>query len=339
MQLSTLSLFPFSVPKFLHIKASREGESRCYFTLNQGFNRSNKLSRYIVTRSQLGGTGILDATNSLSEIKPSPKFRGVCFYGMTVMAGVLPFGILIVAHPLALIFDPYRTKFYNLIPKLWATASIAPFFDIELEGLENLPPQNAPAVYVSNHQSIIDFYPLLTLGRSFKFIGKNTVFFYPGIGWAMYILGMIPVKRMDIRSHLEAVRRCMDLVRNGASVFFFPEGTRSKDGKLGDFKKGAFTVAAKTGVPVIPMTLIGTGEIMPAGMEHVVNSGSVKLIIHKPIKGNDPEILRLLARNTILDTLSIEAQKKNGSHKLKTIYHLKNYPSSVIWTKTIPFFY
>ncbi|KAA3477616.1 1-acyl-sn-glycerol-3-phosphate acyltransferase 1, chloroplastic-like [Gossypium australe] len=126
----------------------------------------------------------------------------------------------------------------------------------------------------------------------------------------MYILGMIPVKRMDIRSHLEAVRRCMDLVRNGASVFFFPEGTRSKDGKLGDFKKGAFTVAAKTGVPVIPMTLIGTGEIMPAGMEHVVNSGSVKLIIHKPIKGNDPEILRQLARNTILDTLSIEAQKK-----------------------------
>ncbi|MBA0747720.1 hypothetical protein Gogos_004610 [Gossypium gossypioides] len=301
MQLSTLSLFPFcnfltvytlfhlpnpisslckTVPKFLHIKASREGESRCYFTLNQGFNRSNKLSRYIVIRSQLAGTGILDATNSLS--------------------GVLPFGILIVAHPLALIFDPYKTKFYNLIPKLWATASIAPFFDIELEGLENLPPQNAPAVYVSNHQSIIDFYPLLTLGISFKFIGKNTVFLYPGIGWAMYILGMIP----------EAVRRCMDLVRNGASVFFFPEGTRSKDGKLGDFKKGAFTVAAKTGVPVIPMTLIGTGEIMPAGMEHVVNSGSVKLIIHKPIKGNDPEILRQLARNTILDTLSIEAQKK-----------------------------
>lgn len=82
-------------------------------------------------------------------------------------------------------------------------------------------------------------------------------------------------------------------------------------------QKGAFTVAAKTGVPVIPMTLIGTGEIMPAGMEHVVNSGSVKLIIHKPIRGSDPEILRQLARNTILDTLSIEAQKRNGFAGMK----------------------
>ncbi|KAH7847197.1 hypothetical protein Vadar_023138 [Vaccinium darrowii] len=58
----------------------------------------------------------------------------------------------------------------------------------------------------------------------------------------------------------ECLKRCMDLVKKGTSVFFFPEGTRSKDGKLGTFKKGAFSVAAKTKVPVVPITIIGTDQ-------------------------------------------------------------------------------
>ena len=68
-------------------------------------------------------------------------------------------------------------------------------------------------------------------------------------------------------------------------------------------QKGAFSVAAKTEVPIIPMTLIGTGKIMPAGMEGIINPGSVKVFIHKPIEGSDPEILHQVARNTILDAL------------------------------------
>ncbi|KAF3451193.1 hypothetical protein FNV43_RR07286 [Rhamnella rubrinervis] len=96
----------------------------------------------------------------------------------------------------------------------------------------------------------------------------------------------------------------MDLLRTGASVFFFPEGTRSKDGKLGAFKKGAFSVAAKTKVPVVPITLIGTGKLMPAGMEGILNSGSVKVVIHKPIEGSDPEILCNATRSIISEALN-----------------------------------
>ncbi|KAL0334078.1 UNVERIFIED_CONTAM: 1-acyl-sn-glycerol-3-phosphate acyltransferase BAT2, chloroplastic [Sesamum angustifolium] len=91
--------------------------------------------------------------------------------------------------------------------------------------------------------------------------------------------------------------------QEGASVFFFPEGTRSKDGKLGPFKKGAFSVAAKTGVPVIPITLIGTGEIMPAGMEGRLNPGSVKVIVHPSLVGNKPDALCNEARNIIAQEL------------------------------------
>ena len=72
----------------------------------------------------------------------------------------------------------------------------------KFEGLENLPPPDTPAVYVSNHQSFLDIYTLLTLGRSFKFISKTGIFLFPIIGWAMFLLGIIPLKRMDSRSQL-----------------------------------------------------------------------------------------------------------------------------------------
>lgn len=70
-----------------------------------------------------------------------------------------------------------------------------------------------------------------------------------------------------------------------------------------DMQKGAFSIAAKTKVPVVPITLIGTGKIMPAGMEGILNFGSVKVIIHKPIEGSDPQVLCNESRNIIADGL------------------------------------
>ena len=106
-----------------------------------------------------------------------------------------------------LLLDRYRRKAHHFVAKLWASWTVRPFFEIKFEGLENLPPAETPAVYVSNHQSFLDIYTLLTLGRTFKFISKTSIFLFPIIGWAMYFLGVIPLKRMDSKSQL---------------VFFFP---------------------------------------------------------------------------------------------------------------------
>ncbi|KAI3987608.1 hypothetical protein MKX01_007074 [Papaver californicum] len=211
---------------------------------------------------------------------------------------------MVVGHPLVMLFDRHRRTWHHLIAKIWASITGYPFLSVQFEGLENLPAPNTPAVYVSNHQSFLDIYPLLILGRTFKFISKTSIFLFPIIGWAMYLLGTIPLKRMDSRSQVDCLKRCIDLVKKGASVFFFPEGTRSKDGTLGTFKKGAFSIAAKTGVPVVPITLIGTGNLMPVGKEASLNSGVVKVVIHKPIEGNNPDILCEKARNYIADALS-----------------------------------
>ncbi|XP_057487765.1 1-acyl-sn-glycerol-3-phosphate acyltransferase LPAT1, chloroplastic-like isoform X2 [Actinidia eriantha] len=231
---------------------------------NKCHNR-NKLSQYIVVRSELTGTGTLDAAYPLPAPGLGSKVRGICFYAVTAAVAIFLFVLMLV----------------------------------EVEGLENLPAPNTPAVYVSNHQSFLDIYTLLTLGRSFKFISKTSIFIFPVVGWAMFLMGLIPLRRMDSRSQLDCLKRCMDLVKKGASVFFFPEGTRSKDGKLGAFKEGAFSIAANTKVPVVPITIIGIGKIMPSGREGILNPGSVRIVIHKPIEGNNADMLCNEARNVI----------------------------------------
>ncbi|CAI9098821.1 OLC1v1035538C4 [Oldenlandia corymbosa var. corymbosa] len=203
-------------------------------------NKICKFSRHIV-RSDLSVTGSVGSSYPLPEIQAGSKLRGICFYAVTSFVAIFLFVLMVVSHPFVLLFDRYNRKAQHLIAKWWASLTIAPFFNIKFEGLENLPAQDSPAVYVSNHQSFLDIYTLLTLGRSFKFISKTSIFLFPIIGWAMYLLGTIPLKRMDSRSQLDCLRRCMDLVKKGASVFFFPEGTRSRNGTLGTFKVMAVT--------------------------------------------------------------------------------------------------
>ncbi|CAN1809499.1 1-acyl-sn-glycerol-3-phosphate acyltransferase BAT2, chloroplastic [Linum perenne] len=262
----------------------------------------NKPSIRTAVRSELAGSGNTDV-NPSSEISLISRVRGFGFYTVTAIAAMCLIVVMLAQHPFVLSLDRYRRKAHHFIASLWARIAVTPFLNIEFEGMENLPPADSPAVYVSNHQSFLDIYTLLTMGRSFKFISKTSIFLYPIIGWAMSMLGTIPLKRMDSRSQLECLKRCIDLVNKGASVFFFPEGTRSKDGKLGPFKKGAFSIAAKTGVPVVPMTIIGTGGIMPTGKEAILNSGSVRVVIHEPLQGNDAAVLCDEARTVIAGPL------------------------------------
>ncbi|CAL1358737.1 unnamed protein product [Linum trigynum] len=306
---STSALSSFSCLSRKHTTlpwcCTSEGQFNAPTCFNGTISKHTKLFTRIVAQSELAGVGITDTDiNPSSEVSLLSKARGIGFYTVTAIAALLLIVLMLVQHPLVLLADRYRRKAHHLVASVWATITVNPFFKIKFEGVENLPPSDTPAVYVSNHQSFLDIYTLLTLGRSFKFISKTAIFLYPVIGWAMSMLGTIPLKRMDSRSQLECLKRCIDLVNKGASVFFFPEGTRSKDGKLGAFKKGAFSIAVKTGVPVVPMTLIGTGGIMPPGKEAILNMGSVKVIIHKPIQGNDAAALCEEARTVIAGPLN-----------------------------------
>lgn len=295
-----------SNPKFLVISSFPRKPTNNLRSIStiKPHDRSAIIKRNTIARSDIATAGSAEnCSYSITEFQLGPKIRGFCFYSLTAIAAIPLFVVMLLMHPLVLLFDRYRRRAHHFVAKMWAAATISPFYRFEFEGKENLLPEDVPVVYVCNHQSYMDIYTLLTLERSFKFISKTSIFVIPIIGWAMFLMGLIPLRRMDSRSQFDCLKRCIDLVKKGASVFFFPEGTRSKDGKLDSFKKGAFSVAVKTQVPVVPITLMGTGKLMPAGMEGLLNPGSVKVVIHKPIVGRDAEALCNEARGVIADTL------------------------------------
>ena len=122
-------------------------------------------------------------------------------------------------------------------------------------------------MYVANHASYLDIYSLFHLRRPFKFISKVSNFIIPIIGWSMYLTGHIALKRTDRKSQMKTLKDCRMLLQNDCSVLFFPEGTRSVDGTMADFKKGAFSVAAKENALVVPVTLVNCSKVMKNGRE------------------------------------------------------------------------
>lgn len=136
---------------------------------------------------------------------------------------------------------------------------------MQVVNAHNIPPVEQPAVYVANHLSFLDIFSLFHLARPFKFISKTSNFFIPIIGWSMFLTGHIMINRTDKKSQIACLKQCGVVLAEGASVLFFPEGTRSDDGRMHGFKKGAFSVAAKAKVPVVPVTLVNTGTIGHGG--------------------------------------------------------------------------
>jgi 1-acyl-sn-glycerol-3-phosphate acyltransferase len=228
--------------------------------------------------------------------------RAVGVFNLAVFV-LVSFVVLAISVPLqlaALPWDPLRRVSGTLTRWIWGVGHIAvqPFWRLTVTGRERLG--GAACIYVANHQSFLDIYTLFWLDRPFKFISKTSNFLIPIIGWSMFLTGHVKLNRVDRRSQLKCLSDCAALLAVGAPVLFFPEGTRSKDGALGEFKKGAFSVAAKARVPVVPVSLVGTGALMPNGREGAMYPGGVTVVIHPPLApSRDAEALMNDARAAI----------------------------------------
>lgn len=121
-------------------------------------------------------------------------------------------------------------------------------------------------VYMASHESLVDIPLLLAaIPHDVRFLAKRSLFFVPFLGWSMWLAGFIPVDRErkeKARDVLEAVARRL---RTGCSVLVFPEGTRSKDGSLGPFKKSGFLVALKAELPIVPIGVSGARDVIGRG--------------------------------------------------------------------------
>jgi len=154
--------------------------------------------------------------------------------------------------------------------------------DVKVVGAENLPKE--PSIITPNHASHFDIAALLGyLPGHNRFAAKKELFKEPVLGMVMRTLGMVPIDREDPAESIAMLEKIAAKGMGEFSLIMFPEGTRSRTGRMGPFKNGAFTLAIKSGRPIVPIAIHGTSSIMPPGKYLSILPGTVVLEVLEPI--------------------------------------------------------
>lgn len=207
-----------------------------------------------------------------------PRLRGIFLLGFWFTSIALLAPLLIV-----LVLITKNENFIYSPVRLFIRAGLAMVgVRVEVSGVERLDP-NQTYIFTPNHQSLIEVPLFVTyLGRNPAYLGKKEVFKYPVFGYGIRLIGMVPVDRSNSPAAVESAKLATENLRRGKSYVVYPEGTRSRDGHLLPFKKGAFMMAIDAGVPIVPVTVSGATKIMPKAKVKVFPS-TVRLTIHEPI--------------------------------------------------------
>lgn len=153
---------------------------------------------------------------------------------------------------------------------------------LDVTGLE-LVPAHGPVIYMGNHQGNFDILALTqAIPRLFSWVAKEELFRVPVFGAAMRRAGYIPLDRSDGRKALKSMKQAAERISGGTSVVIFPEGTRTVDGTLLPFKRGAFMLAVKAGVPIVPFTINGSRDVNPRNRLEL-RPGTISISFGAPI--------------------------------------------------------
>ncbi|MEH0021975.1 MAG: lysophospholipid acyltransferase family protein [Desulfobacter sp.] len=193
-------------------------------------------------------------------------FRKVFSVAYLFFIGVTCALFFCIACVIRLVTAPFdrRRIITNVFSAFWASVYIwcMPAWSVRIIGRDKLS-LDENYVLVSNHQSQLDILVLYRLLFPYRWVSKAAVFNLPFIGWNMRLNGDVRLKRGDKASISTMMARCEALLSQDVSIFFFPEGTRSRDGRVGPFKPGAFILAQKAGVPIQPVVLNHTRKALP----------------------------------------------------------------------------
>jgi 1-acyl-sn-glycerol-3-phosphate acyltransferase len=153
--------------------------------------------------------------------------------------------------------------------------------EVRVSGLEHVPA--GAAVYAANHASALDIFVVFGyLPVDFRIVYKRSLSLLPLVGWAIWLSGHVPIDRRNSVRARRSIAAAARRIRGGTSVVMFPEGTRSRDGAVHHFKRGSFALAIDTGVPVVPVSLIGVKAVVPHGLTSV-RPGTVGVALHPPV--------------------------------------------------------
>lgn len=191
---------------------------------------------------------------------------------------------------------------------------LRPAWRVTIEG--DVPTREDGAfILVGNHQSHSDIPVISCVPLDFKWVAKKELFSIPVVGWMFGMAGQIAVDRKDSRAGAKALIQASRLLQQGMPVLFFPEGTRSRDGNLLRFQDGPFRLALKTGVPILPVVIEGTGALLKRNSLVFSDATDFRVRLLAPIstaKENWPDAAAL--RDAVHGTMQRELDAMRGRH-------------------------
>jgi 1-acyl-sn-glycerol-3-phosphate acyltransferase len=208
------------------------------------------------------------------------------------------------------------------------TSYLTPLWDFSVQGEPPADIETHGYVVVSNHESNADPFLLSWLPWDMRWIGKEELFKLPVYGWFLWLGGDIPLRRGDKESVRQMLAECRRTLQGGLSIMMFPEGTRSRDGRLQPFKDGAFQLAIETGAPVLPIAIAGTRGCLPKGSIALGEARAVARVL-------EPIQTRHL---TMADLASLREQAREriarGAAELRRELGVPEPETSVVSTRT-----
>ena len=208
------------------------------------------------------------------------------------------------------------------LSKMWAQWVIwSTGIQYDVRGVDNLEPEKQ-YIFMCNHESALDILlGVACIPYKIVFLAKKELFKIPVFGWAMHAAGMIKIDRQNPEGAKQSVDDAVNtLIHSSFSTLIYPEGTRSETGNLLPFKKGGFILAIRSHLPIVPITIIGAGDVLSKG-SFTINQGKIKIIISKPIPTRDLEVnnkeeLIESCRNTIMKNLSGTLKPEQADYEL-----------------------
>lgn len=232
---------------------------------------------------------------------PLPLQLLLYIYRWTVVVPVLVLTVIVHCTSIIILAMIGLPRFANtVVARNWARFNaFVSLMKVEVQGREKVD-KNQSYVIVANHRSLVDIYVLLGFsGLDGIWVMKKELRAIPILGLAAEKLGYIIVDRSNTEADLKSLQTARSGWVKGTSIIFFAEGTRSRDSEMLPFKKGAFRMALDLKLPILPMSIHGTPEILPADTTHLF-PGKVRLVIHDPIatENLDPNSIDALLEQT-----------------------------------------
>ncbi|MFU8860006.1 MAG: lysophospholipid acyltransferase family protein [Cyclonatronaceae bacterium] len=225
-------------------------------------------------------------------------------YGLSFLLSIL---ITLPVFLLTFLFDPYR-KIPNRIFMFFGQSMITlnPGWKRKIYGLENYRPDK-PLIVVANHLSFLDMPLMATLPWKMKWVSKKEIFNIPVVGWLMRMAGHISIDRGSVKA-FESLKTSYHYLENNVPVMIFPEGTRSRDGKMKPFKRGAFILAKEGNYPILPIAIHGTFNLMKPDTWRLNLRGNLILSILPPVDPDGFEDFQTL-QNHVFNEIRSEIEK------------------------------